>query len=65
MTEYKKGYKQALSEVKSEVNSIIAGLRSHCIPDPLGTIQECLAYSEIEALKLVLKTIDEKDKQCF
>ena len=57
-----KEYKQALSDIREDVNEIISGLCSHCNPDPMGTLQECLAYGEIEALKLVLNAINERDK---
>ena len=60
--EYRDGYKQALSEIKKEVDGIITALKKRCTPDPLGSTLECLTACEIEALGLVLDIIKEKDK---
>ena len=60
--EYRAGYKQALSEIKEEVDGIITALKKRCTPDPLGSTLECLTSCEVEALGLVLDIIKEKDK---
>lgn len=50
--EYKDGYNDALSDVRGEIDDIIEALKKQN-PDPLGSMEQCLADAEIEALKLV------------
>ena len=43
----------------AEIKSIIDGLRKSCDPNPLGNMQECMISAEIEALEVVLSSINE------
>ena len=60
--EYLAGYKQALSDVKEEVNGIMTALKKRCKPNPLGSTLECLTACEVEVLEMVLDIIKEKNK---
>lgn len=46
------------NKIKTEINLLINGLKRSCNPNPLGTIDECIAAAEIEALRLVIELID-------
>lgn len=39
-------------KIKSKIEEIIAGLE-RCHPNPLGSMEQCLAAAEIEALNIV------------
>ena len=39
-------------KIKAKIEEIIAGLE-RCHPNPLGSMEQCLAAAEIEALNLV------------
>lgn len=45
-------------KLNTEIDKIIEGLKKNCNPNPFGTMEECLADSEIEALGLIKDTID-------
>lgn len=60
--DYKKGFNDALSEIKGEIDGLVKALVANCNPDPLGSLEECLADSEIQAFNLVLDIIKEKKK---
>ena len=49
--------------ITAEIDKIIEGLKKKCNPNPLGTIDDMLADSEIEALELVKTTIDEMKQE--
>ena len=49
-------------KITAEIDKIIDGLKRNSNPDPLGTMEECMADAEIEALGLV-KDIIGKMKQ--
>lgn len=49
--------------VKAEIDKIVSRLKSNCDPNPLGTIEECLAAAEIEALDLVKDIIDKMKQE--
>lgn len=46
-------------EIKAEIDKIIEGLKVSCSPNPMGTIEECLAAAEIETLELVKSSVDQ------
>lgn len=54
------GYVQALNEVANDIKAFIAVLNTKHNPDPLGSEEDCLADAEIQALELVLESINEK-----
>lgn len=58
---YNRGYREALSFVKNEINSLTKGLEAQH-PDPLGNTVQMLADAEITALNLVVSTIEEKEE---
>ena len=45
-------------KILAYIDKIIKGLESSCTPNPLGTIEECMANAEIEALSLVIEFIN-------
>lgn len=60
--EYKKGYNDALSDIREDVELIINIVKAEGNHNPLGSLSECLADAEIEALKLVLESIKRHSK---
>lgn len=44
--------------VIAKIQEMVDRLQQSCNPNPLGSIQECLAAAEIEALKCVLDSIN-------
>jgi hypothetical protein len=44
-------------KIKMKVTEIISALE-RCNPDPLGSMEQCLAAAEIEALNMVIEYID-------
>lgn len=47
----------------SAIDKIIKGLKNNCSPNPLGgTMEECLAAAQIEALEMVKEIITEKSE---
>ena len=55
---YKKGRKDTLNQLRDEIKGEIKTLKG-CKPNPLGSIEQCLADAEIQALEVVLQTIKE------
>ena len=49
--------------ITAEIDKIIEGLKKKCNPNPLGTIDDMLADSEIEAMELVKATIEEMKQE--
>lgn len=46
-----------VEKIRGEVENIITGLKMNCNPNPLGSMKECLAAAQIEALEAVLEII--------
>ena len=44
--------------IVAEIEKIKDGLQGNCNPNPLGDLQECLAAAEIEALDLVVDSVN-------
>ena len=44
--------------LKTEIKNIISTVKNRNYPDPFGTLEQCLAAAEINALELALETID-------
>lgn len=42
----------------AEINKIIDALKRNCTPDPMGSMEECLAAAEIETLEMVKEIIE-------
>ena len=40
-------------KIKLKIEEIIAALNDRCNPNPLGSLEQCLAAAEIEVLNLV------------
>lgn len=45
--------------VMAEIETLINSLRKSCNPNPFGSIQECLADAQIEALSIVKESIED------
>ena len=45
--------------VMVEIEKLINSLRKSCNPNPFGSIQECLAAAQIEALSIVKESIED------
>ena len=46
------------SALVAKINEIVKALNDSCNPDPFGSMEECMASAEIEALDIVLDTIN-------
>ena len=46
------------NKIKTEIDTIINGLKKSCNPDPMGTTMECITAAEIETLELVKDIVD-------
>lgn len=45
-------------KIRAKVTEIISALNERCNPDPLGSMEQCLAAAEIEALNIIIEFID-------
>lgn len=59
---YFAGSEAMRENVIKEVKGIIDSLQKRCKPDPMGTLEECIAAAQIEALKLVIEVYDYRKK---
>jgi hypothetical protein len=50
-------------KIKAEIDKITESLTKSCNPDPLGTMEECMAAAELEALGLVKSIIDQMQQE--